>query len=700
MFDASISDQPANVIEGTAPAYIGDATYSPDDNKLRLYPFERLDADTYARVKAHGFKWAPRQRKFVAPMWKPGRADLLTELCGDIGDEDTSLTERAEERAERFEQYKDKRTADANAAQKAVAQIADGIPMGQPILVGHHSERRARKAKERIDSGMRKAVKMWETANYWEQRAAGAIAHAKYKELPAVRHRRIKTIEADKRAWQRSKATSTKFLALWQADGLTHDRAVAISNSDECHVSRCFPLADFPRDPPASQYEGTMGLWSALTGGVITFEQARDIACRAHTYSAARADRWLAHFELRLGYERAMLNEQLGIEGSESNGMGARFDFKAGGRILTGRRGGEWVVILRVNTTAGAINSLTTTAPASYTWAKKINVPIEGVVDYKPPSEADSAAVVKANKLPPMVNYPGEGFVTMTAAEWKRKPTDCRVTRTQGATANHGKYRYRSAWIPGGSYKTAQVYITDEKTKERPAPDGEPVKFAREVEDPRKGSTAPAVARGEDSPSDEAFKAMKEQLKKGGAVVAVAPQLFPTPAELARKMADYAGVKLIGGRVLEPSAGTGNLVRAAWNYATGADCCKVVAIESDTRLAEGLREMGRRTLYANDSRFTVHCADFLECTPAQWGRFNVILMNPPFESGADIKHIRHALTFLAPGGKLAAICANGPRQRDQLMDLATHWEDLPAGSFKESGTNVNTALLVIDGREA
>ena len=45
------------------------ATYSPEDNKLRLYPSGRLPGDTYARVKAAGFKWAPKQQLFVAPAW-------------------------------------------------------------------------------------------------------------------------------------------------------------------------------------------------------------------------------------------------------------------------------------------------------------------------------------------------------------------------------------------------------------------------------------------------------------------------------------------------------------------------------------------------------------------------------------------------------------------------------------------------------
>jgi hypothetical protein len=94
----------------------GTCTYSPEDNKLRLYPFSRLDPDTYKRVKAAGFIWAPKQELFVAPMWTPGREDLLLELCEEIGDEDTSLVDRAEQRAERFEDYSEHRKEDADSA--------------------------------------------------------------------------------------------------------------------------------------------------------------------------------------------------------------------------------------------------------------------------------------------------------------------------------------------------------------------------------------------------------------------------------------------------------------------------------------------------------------------------------------------------------------------------------------------------------
>lgn len=76
-------------------------------------------------------------------------------------------------------------------------------------------------------------------------------------------------------------------------------------------------------------------------------------------------------------------------------------------------------------------------------------------------------------------------------------------------------------------------------------------------------------------------------------------------------------------------------------------------------------------------------------------------MNPPFQDGVDIEHIRHAVKFLKPGGRLVALCANGPRQRAALKTLAEDsggsWEDLPTGVFKAEGTGVNVALLVIEG---
>ncbi len=185
------------------------------------------------------------------------------------------------------------------------------------------------------------------------------------------------------------------------------------------------------------------------------------------------------------------------------------------------------------------------------------------------------------------------------------------------------------------------------------------------------------------------FAAMKEQLRQGVQVVA-APQLFPTPAELAARMVDLAEIEP-GQSVLEPSGGTGRLLDPLFNddgteWKLGAGG-RLVVVEKNHSLAAALR---RQYVAAE-----VRQADFLECN-GDLGTFDRILMNPPFVNGADIAHIRHAAAMLRPGGRLVALCANGPRQQGQLLPLVSHWEDLPADSFAAQGTGVNVALLVID----
>jgi len=54
------------------------------------------------------------------------------------------------------------------------------------------------------------------------------------------------------------------------------------------------------------------------------------------------------------------------------------------------------------------------------------------------------------------------------------------------------------------------------------------------------------------------------------------------------------------------------------------------------------------------------------------------------------------MRFLVPGGQLIAICAGGPRQSAELQSIADTWEQLPAGSFKQAGTSVNTILLSME----
>lgn len=612
------------------------ATYSPDDNKLRLEASNRLGEELYARVKAAGFRWAPKLEQFICPAWNPAAEDLCLELAGEIEDDDRTLTERAEERAERFEGYSERREAEAERAREAVHAIADGIPMGQPILVGHHSERHARRDAEKIERGMRKAVDLWKTSKYWEQRAAGAIAHAKYKELPAVRARRIKTLEAEQRKVQRSRDEEALWLRLWadvgnpdslkRKDGqptTAHERAVYLAN--RCHLGVAknergsyWTAWDVLR-PDGERHEACPAM---------TVEQVQAVAAKAYPRSIAHCDRWLTHLANRLTYERAMLQES---------------GYKAPPKPAT----------------KGSLPLLN----------------YGGAVSYRNPY---TGAVITSEAT------------GITKAELAAIGTDYKGTRVSAC----GTHRVRTAMhIPGHGRDLCIVYLTDSKKHDRPTADVVAARAAEEhealqerlaertrrAEQQAKARAEALAAQSDREAKDAAFRALQDAQRAGVQVVS-APQLFPTPSELAERMVGLAELEP-GMRVLEPSAGTGRIVAAI----NAAAACEVVTVEINVNLADGLRRLTGRSVFA---------ADFLRCN-GDLGTFDRVVMNPPFERGSDVQHIEHAIKFLRPGGVLVALCANGPRQRAALQERADYWEDLPAGSFAAAGTGVNVAMLRI-----
>jgi Domain of unknown function (DUF3560) len=83
---------------------------------------------------------------------------------------------RRAERIERMKSRAAKLTAEAEATRATAAARADRIPCGQPILVGHHSEKRHRKDLARIDNGFRKSFELADEAKSLARRAERAEA--------------------------------------------------------------------------------------------------------------------------------------------------------------------------------------------------------------------------------------------------------------------------------------------------------------------------------------------------------------------------------------------------------------------------------------------------------------------------------------------------------------------------------------------
>lgn len=78
--------------------------------------------------------------------------------------------ERQEQKKERYQERLEQAEQRSQEHYDRHKKIASVIPMGQPILVGHHSERKHRKDLERIDNEMRKSIQEDEKADYYRNK--------------------------------------------------------------------------------------------------------------------------------------------------------------------------------------------------------------------------------------------------------------------------------------------------------------------------------------------------------------------------------------------------------------------------------------------------------------------------------------------------------------------------------------------------
>ncbi|HEY9765263.1 MAG TPA: methyltransferase [Chroococcales cyanobacterium] len=187
-----------------------------------------------------------------------------------------------------------------------------------------------------------------------------------------------------------------------------------------------------------------------------------------------------------------------------------------------------------------------------------------------------------------------------------------------------------------------------------------------------------------DGSRPDPIKAMEREL-----IGTKIPGYFPTPRGTVEKMLDAADIQS-GHKVLEPSAGKGNIADAIRQREPKAE---LKAIEQNHTLHGILKAKGH----------DAEQGDFL----SHKGEHDRIVMNPPFENGQDMEHVRHAFDQLKPGGKMVSIMSESPffRQerkaqefRDWLEEVGGKSEKLPEGTFKDSerSTGVATRMVTIE----
>ena len=178
-----------------------------------------------------------------------------------------------------------------------------------------------------------------------------------------------------------------------------------------------------------------------------------------------------------------------------------------------------------------------------------------------------------------------------------------------------------------------------------------------------------------------------EGLLDSGSLIVERDGFFETPEVLAERMVQLAEIKTWE-VVLEPSAGLGAIARyIKLAHPANLHVCEKNADRANVLVSEG---------------YILASLGFLEYTPRFHGGYDKIVMNPPFEEGQDVDHVLHAYELLNPGGRIVAIMApHAFFATDKKSVSFREWfsgsvEDLPAGTFKASGTMVSAKLVIID----
>ena len=437
------------------------ATYSPEDNKLRLYASERLDPETFKEIRDHGFKWAPRQELFVAPRWTPSREDFLIGLAGMVTAEASTMVSRAADKVERLDIIAANAATRANGYQSAAATLSSNFANGQPILMGHHSQRKHENDLAKMDRAQANAAKELDKIDYWHHRAAGVVSHANRKNCDRTRSNRVKTLLTELRNMQRAIVQAEKGAALW----------LKISKIEDLDKQKSFVKSYIGHH----QFGAGVDMYYKFDREEITAAEVITKLLNHHQSPtrAAHRQRWILHILNRLGYEQAGQADTPRFMGTLNKGKIQTFCRTHGADKPDAELvNGFWVVQSSATLPLHIGKGETCLALDAEGWLDLMQS-----VGYTIP-----APIAKAVQMP-LLNFKADTItlkrgwkdsqeleqVAMTKAEYKSK-YGCEVSKSIC-----GKFRVRTFFQsdPSGNFfgKTKVVFLTD--SKEHPAPEQE-----------------------------------------------------------------------------------------------------------------------------------------------------------------------------------------------------------------------------------
>jgi type I restriction-modification system DNA methylase subunit len=159
-----------------------------------------------------------------------------------------------------------------------------------------------------------------------------------------------------------------------------------------------------------------------------------------------------------------------------------------------------------------------------------------------------------------------------------------------------------------------------------------------------------------------------------------------TPSNIALQMIELADIDN-NSRVLEPSAGIGNIADQIKKFVDNVDVCEQMYSYQELLKLKGFNVVG---------------SDFLQYD--KYNYYDCIIANPPFSD--EQNHIKHAYDLLKTGGKLIAITSphwtfandKGSKEfREWFNEMGGEIaEELESGTFEMTGVRSNIIVITKD----
>ena len=213
-------------------------------------------------LKANGWRWSRNLGAWYVPRTRDQRADgdkidrTATALEADghkvgtdiddtvrsAAEREAAKAERADDRAAALADKADRKRAAADTAWQKDKEATDRVPpMGEPVKVGHHSERGHRRAIDRAWQTLGNAVEAEKDAKEANRRAAVAARANDARNDPITVANRIDGLEADIRRMERARVTGPELdtarddLTYWRGVHEQHiaDGKIASQNPDD-----------------------------------------------------------------------------------------------------------------------------------------------------------------------------------------------------------------------------------------------------------------------------------------------------------------------------------------------------------------------------------------------------------------------------------------------------------------------------------